>query len=516
MSFGSEESLPFAISLNYNKKQQYCDFCFQQRYRLHDCPDCHFMFYCNRNCEAADSIHKMECVAFTKLIKKQILSKCFQNELLRLYLRILIKIKFNNKEIMRDDLQKFDNLTDGYDSLLDDQERMNQIKFFKLSIKDLMGNEFMSKFTEEELISYYGKMILHKFEVKSNNNSIGIGLYLNKLNHSCEPNSVVFFDGPKLIIQPNRELRFGELPEISLCDVDMSDTERKKFLKQFYYFDCNCSRCSGIKKQQKVDIFPELKFNEDSIEESTLKLAIRIANMFLKTNHAKDTFLEFSIDPEYSQKRINGTQIIFREQPIWKKYLISWTERNYNADKIFINITFKKRLEILEAERETRIEEIQTITLFLAVLIIHELAHLLFRWKGFDFSPKKYKDAGAYLERKLFDGEVNILTRPKSEWTAYSDHYGLRIKTISSKKKSVNKISYNEYIKKVCNFEFGDDPNLYVTPPFDEEEIQDDTLALKECEETYETSGENDSELSSDNDDDDFFDNYADKCEFHS
>lgn len=122
---------------------------------------------------------------------------------------------------------------------------------------------------------------------------------------------------------------------------------------------------------------------------------------------------------------MKNVKIIYSPQPRErKKYILAWTERNPNANTIFINESFKKRLEFLVLKKCQNKKEIDIITYFLSTIIIHELTHLLFRWSGFNFSPPKLKDSGSFLERKLFDGEIVILTRPKSVWTPKSEHYG--------------------------------------------------------------------------------------------
>lgn len=67
-------------------------------------------------------------------------------------------------------------------------------------------------------------------------------------------------------------------------------------------------------------------------------------------------------------------------------------------------------------------------------------------------------------------------------------------------------MSYEKYIKKVCNFEYEDNINLYINPESDDLKIEEDTLALKICEEN----------IDSDNDDyeDNSFHKLSRKCIF--
>lgn len=178
----------------------------------------------------------------------------------------------------------------------------------------------------------------------------------------------------------------------------------------------------NLKKQSPI---PTLQFDTDSFQEPEINLAARIANKILKTKLAKSVLEMFSLDPKNWLENISKTKIIYKPQPPDKKqYILGWIDGSSKLNTIFINEIFQKRLQILRSNESANVKEIEIITFFLSVIIIHELGHLLFRWAGLDSSPPKFKDSGSFLERKLFDGSVHILSRPKSEWTPNSEHYG--------------------------------------------------------------------------------------------
>jgi SET domain-containing protein len=60
------------------------------------------------------------------------------------------------------------------------------------------------------------------------------------INHSCDPNVFVVFEGNSLHIRPIRKLLAGE--ELTQCytDVDMDVLIRRPSLKSEYFFDCHC------------------------------------------------------------------------------------------------------------------------------------------------------------------------------------------------------------------------------------------------------------------------------------
>jgi len=60
------------------------------------------------------------------------------------------------------------------------------------------------------------------------------------MNHSCDPNVFVVFEGNELRVRPIRNLVAGE--ELVQCytDVDMDVLIRRKTLKSEYFFHCGC------------------------------------------------------------------------------------------------------------------------------------------------------------------------------------------------------------------------------------------------------------------------------------
>ncbi|RMZ92865.1 histone-lysine N-methyltransferase SMYD3-like [Brachionus plicatilis] len=187
------------------------------------------MFYCNRNCEKFNSIHKFECRAFSEISKHQYPYERLQNVSIILFLSILIKIKLDDS-VIGEDIDQFNNLSDEFDKLKNDKEKIEKMTLFINSIELIMGSQFISKFTSNEIISNFGKMVLHQLEIKDQNVAIGMGIYLKPskyLKHSCEPNSTVFFNGNKLYVKAERLVLNYEDPTISFCDLKLSDSERK-------------------------------------------------------------------------------------------------------------------------------------------------------------------------------------------------------------------------------------------------------------------------------------------------
>uniref|UniRef100_A0A8C9FXB7 [histone H3]-lysine(4) N-trimethyltransferase n=1 Tax=Pavo cristatus TaxID=9049 RepID=A0A8C9FXB7_PAVCR len=81
---------------------------------------------------------------------------------------------------------------------------------------------------------------------------VGVGLYpsMSLLNHSCDPNCVIIFEGYQLLLRSVREIQIGEELTISYIESLMPTSERQKQLKRQYCFECDCCLCQD---QEKVE-----------------------------------------------------------------------------------------------------------------------------------------------------------------------------------------------------------------------------------------------------------------------
>jgi hypothetical protein len=73
-----------------------------------------------------------------------------------------------------------------------------------------------------------------------------LDLITSLINHSCDPNALVVFEGSSLRLRSIRKLRAGE--EITQCytDVDMDVLIRQKALKSDFHFDCHCEQTDSF------------------------------------------------------------------------------------------------------------------------------------------------------------------------------------------------------------------------------------------------------------------------------
>jgi hypothetical protein len=77
--------------------------------------------------------------------------------------------------------------------------------------------------------------------------------YAALMNHSCDYNAVVGFEGDQLFVKPVRPIRKDEQILISYIDVTNPRDVRRSDLRERYFFDCDCKKCED--KTAREDAF---------------------------------------------------------------------------------------------------------------------------------------------------------------------------------------------------------------------------------------------------------------------
>lgn len=113
-----------------------------------------------------------------------------------------------------------------------------------------------------------------------------IGLYLHPyaalINHSCEYNSTVGFDGEEIFVKAIRPIQKDEQIFISYIDTTTPLEVRRKELSERYFFDCQCPKCA------KGTDTPEDRFSTPVDDKSTLEAAERQALELMQSASASD------------------------------------------------------------------------------------------------------------------------------------------------------------------------------------------------------------------------------------
>ena len=76
---------------------------------------------------------------------------------------------------------------------------------------------------------------------------LGTGLYKTSsfINHSCDPNVITIFDGPRVVLRAIKDIEEGEELLLSYINLLATTQVRQMELNEGYMFECTCSKCVG-------------------------------------------------------------------------------------------------------------------------------------------------------------------------------------------------------------------------------------------------------------------------------
>ncbi|XP_060500879.1 histone-lysine N-methyltransferase SMYD3 isoform X3 [Panthera onca] len=140
----------------------------------------------------------------------------------------------------------------------------------------LLGKEKLMRCSQCRVAKYCSakcQVICNSFTVcNAEMQEVGVGLYpsMSLLNHSCDPNCSIVFNGPHLLLRAVRDIEAGE--ELTICYLDMLMTseERRKQLRDQYCFECDCIRCQTQDKDADMLTGDEQVWKE--VQESLKKI----------------------------------------------------------------------------------------------------------------------------------------------------------------------------------------------------------------------------------------------------
>ncbi|KAJ5711421.1 hypothetical protein N7488_005577 [Penicillium malachiteum] len=233
---------PFVAILDSARLEDTCSGCFGKRQMagnsdLKACTGCRVVKYCDRTCQAKDwkFAHSMECKIFQKL-KPQILPNNAR-AILRMVLRTG-KGKYTPQE-----LGVFSNLETHITEIQQNQTQMDRVSLTAQAVKGYSETDM----TEEAICAYAARLDLNSFNLTTALYD-RIGLYLHPyaalINHSCDYNATVGFDGEELFIKAIKPIKKHEQIFISYIDTTTPLQVRRSELSERYYFTCACPKCS--------------------------------------------------------------------------------------------------------------------------------------------------------------------------------------------------------------------------------------------------------------------------------
>ncbi|PAV57989.1 hypothetical protein WR25_10403 [Diploscapter pachys] len=238
------EELPFAAVVSSDRLPFVCSFCFETSddKPFNRCSRCKHICYCTRNCQKSDwEDHKLECQSLVRTKHRGP-----PTPLARLIARISWKLSRGDEGVAFNG-RRFNDLMNHRENIEKDPVKADFYVSLSHVLFEFMGPECVPR--PQEIMDIFGKIISNCFCITDwQMNSIGEGLYigLSVHDHSCTPDANVIFSGSKAILRaPQHISGLKYSPSLLIRYVPLMQTtpERRKQLKEQYYFECTCDLC---------------------------------------------------------------------------------------------------------------------------------------------------------------------------------------------------------------------------------------------------------------------------------
>jgi SET and MYND domain-containing protein len=253
---------PYAAVLKTKYVTSRCSECFkspEEGSSLYRCSRCQWARYCSETCQRRGWFagHKEECPLLSKAATLN------PTETILIVSKILRKKKREMQLPSTTKLPLGQRYTD-IEFLLSHRKDFSEERIIELGQLVVKFASFLQlpegdpPVSASELIELLCKLLCNVFTISDSElKPIGIGLYpiAALINHSCSPNCVVLFDGPKAIIKALQTISLGEEVTINYIELAATLSERQKELKEYFCFECECSKCKDVHFNLSLEAF---------------------------------------------------------------------------------------------------------------------------------------------------------------------------------------------------------------------------------------------------------------------
>ena len=204
------------------------------------------MDYCDKNCQKKDWInHKEEC----KILKDNY--ETFRLTSHRLFLRIYLNLErspdkrfqlFQIPGTYPRNYRHFEDLPTSPENVKIDGKRMEDFENLILAFRQADID-----IDREKMFEYFCKIVLNTFLLHGYYfDVIGVSMFVGVswLEHSCDPNAYLIFKGSLLEIRAIKKISRYEKITINYLGEVGPFEHRRNTLKEIFYFDCECQRCT--------------------------------------------------------------------------------------------------------------------------------------------------------------------------------------------------------------------------------------------------------------------------------
>lgn len=229
--------LPYAHVLSSPSASTYCSQCLKLPSELKRCSKCRQASYCSTNCQRQDwTYHKQECAHLATVTDEY--------DLTRLLLRVVVRYTTDRGVEQSPTKRCLNDLETHENDIRSDRRRFTT---FQLIYQRLEQWKLLDQLDEKTVFQLFCRLVINTLTIHDpiDLKPIGYGLYLDAttFNHSCFPTCHTVFNGKYLSI---RTLAEQPADGWTINYIDLLDPyqTRQEFLRENYYFSCQCSRCS--------------------------------------------------------------------------------------------------------------------------------------------------------------------------------------------------------------------------------------------------------------------------------
>ncbi|KAG2179230.1 hypothetical protein INT43_002080 [Umbelopsis isabellina] len=235
-------------------RAEICNYCFKRATRatpLQRCSRCQSAYYCSKHCfqKAWFAAHQYVCKANQPSATQE-----DQDKMDELMLeRVILSIARAKNDITHNaaDLALGAHL-EAFSSLLahETKQPQDQLDRFKHIATAVIQKPHIKSLGIDAaaLLIYLCRFRSNNFGIIDNQLfPIGEGTYPigSLFNHSCRPNAVALYNGTSQIIRLIDDVEEGEEITLAYIDVANSRKTRQQMLRDKYFFECECTRCSS-------------------------------------------------------------------------------------------------------------------------------------------------------------------------------------------------------------------------------------------------------------------------------
>ncbi|KAM5238916.1 histone-lysine N-methyltransferase SMYD3 isoform 2-T2 [Ctenodactylus gundi] len=199
---------PLAYTVSKGSRGVVCDRCLLGKEKLMRCSQCRVAKYCSAKCQKkAWQDHKRECKCL-KSCKPR-----YPPDSVRLLGRVAIRL-MDETPSESERLYSFYDLESNINKLTEDKKE--GLRHLALTFQHFMREEIqdVSQLPPSfDVFEAFAKVICNSFTIcNAEMQEVGVGLYpsMSLLNHSCDPNCSIVFNGPHLLLRAVKDIEVGE------------------------------------------------------------------------------------------------------------------------------------------------------------------------------------------------------------------------------------------------------------------------------------------------------------------